>query len=90
MDNLDAAVVEIEERIAELGRRRTELERELTKLEDRKRQLQGALREAHRHRCPHCGGEAVCPEAYGNECPLAPDAPADCRSDPGGGDDIDF
>jgi hypothetical protein len=46
--------------------------------------LDGKPPETHRHRCPHRGAYSVCPQAYGEDCPLEGTAPADCRSDPYG------
>ena len=82
MDNLESAIAEVEEEILELQRRRTELEDTLRELENRKRLLEGETGPGHHHRCPHCGGYAVCPQACGDECPLDPGTPADCRDGP--------
>jgi DNA repair exonuclease SbcCD ATPase subunit len=82
MDNLESAVAETEEQVAELLARRAELDRNLQELEQRHRMLEGKEPEAHRHRCPHCGAYSVCPQAYGEDCPLDATAPADCRDDP--------
>jgi hypothetical protein len=47
--------------------------------------LMGKEPDTHHHRCAHCGVWAVCPQAYGEDCPLEANAPADCRDDPYGG-----
>jgi hypothetical protein len=44
--------------------------------------LEGKEPETHHHHCPHCGAWSVCPQAYGEDCPLEAGAPADCRDDP--------
>ena len=82
MDNLESAIIETEEQVAELVTRRAELDRKLRELEQRHRMLAGKEPENHHHRCPHCGARAVCPQAYGEDCPLEARAPADCRDDP--------
>jgi len=35
----------------------------------------------HRHPCLHCRAVALCPQAYGERCPLPPSQNADCRDD---------
>ena len=85
MDNLESAIADIEDQITELRRQRAALDRGLRELENRRRMLEGKPPPAHHHRCPHCGAYAVCPQAYGEDCPLEATAPADCRDDPYGG-----
>jgi DNA repair exonuclease SbcCD ATPase subunit len=86
MDNLESAITDVEEEVAELLERRAELDRNLQQMESRHRMLQGKESEMHHHRCPHCGAWSVCPQAYGEDCPLEATAPADCRDDPYGGE----
>jgi hypothetical protein len=85
MDNLESAIIDSEEEVSELLVRRTELDRSLQELERRHRMLEGKAPDPHQHRCPHCGAYSVCPQAYGEDCPLEATAPADCRDDPYGG-----
>jgi hypothetical protein len=82
MDNLESVIIDTEEQVAELLAHRAELDRNLQKLERRRRMLEGKEPETHHHRCPHCGAWSVCPQAYGEDCPLEAGAPADCRDDP--------
>ncbi len=82
MDNLESAVEDIQEEIAEVRSKRVELAQALEALETRWRMLEGKLPEMHRHRCPHCGAYSVCPQAYGEDCPLEATAAADCRDEP--------
>src|SRR5215470_3463337 len=82
MDNLESAIGDLQEEIAQLRATRAELDRTLEALEARWRMLEDKGPELHRHRCLHCGAYAVCPQAYGEDCPLKPTAPADCRDDP--------
>ncbi len=82
MDNLESAICDVQEEIAQVRSRRAELDQALQALETRWRMLEGKAPETHRHRCPHCGSYAVCPQAYGEDCPLDAAAPADCRDDP--------
>jgi len=79
MDNLESAICDIQEQIAKLRSKRVEFDEAL---ETRWRMLEGKPPETHRHRCPHCGAYSVCPQAYGEDCPLEATAPADCRDDP--------
>jgi hypothetical protein len=85
MDNLESAICDLREEIAQLRSTRDGLDRILEAPETRWRMLEGKPPEAHRHRCPHCGAYSVCPQAYGEDCPLEANAPADCRDDPYGG-----
>jgi hypothetical protein len=82
MDNLESAVCDIQEEIAEVPCKRVELDQALEALETGRLMLEGKPPETHRHRCPHCGAYSVCPQAYGEDCPLEATAPADCRDDP--------
>ena len=70
MDNLESAIADIEEQVAELLARRAELDDTLRELERQRRMLEGKEPATHHHRCPHCGAIAVCPQAYGEDCPL--------------------
>ena len=82
MDNLESAICGVHEEIAEARSKRVELDEALKALETPWRMLEGKPPETHRHRCPHCGAYSVCPQAYGEDCPLEATAPADCRDDP--------
>ncbi len=82
MDSLESAIIDTEERISELMARRARLDRNLQELERLHGMLEGKPAETHRHRCPHCSAYSVCPQAYGEDCPLEAAAPADCRDDP--------
>jgi hypothetical protein len=82
MDNLESAICDIREEIAEARSKRIELDEVLEALETRWRMLEGKPLEIHRHRCPHCDAYSVCPQAYGEDCPLEAAASADCRDDP--------
>jgi len=82
LDNLESAKADVQEEIGELRTRRMELDHALQEPEDRWRMLEGKPPETHRHRCPHCGAYSVCPQAYGEDCPLEATAPADCRDEP--------
>jgi hypothetical protein len=86
MDNLESAISDVRDEIAQVRSTRAELDRALEALETRWRMLEGKSPETHRHRCLHCGAYAVCPQAYGEDCPLEATAPADCRDDPYGGE----
>ena len=85
MDNLEGTLIDTEEQLAELLARRAELDLELRQLQRRHRMLMGKEPDTHHHRCAHCGVWAVCPQAYGEDCPLEANAPAGCRDDPYGG-----
>jgi len=87
MDNLESAIGDIEDQVAELLARRAELDDTLQELQRQHRMMEGKEAAAHHHHCPHCGAIAVCPQAYGEDCPLEAAAPADCRDDPYGLDD---
>jgi hypothetical protein len=82
MDNLESAITDLEAQVTELMARRAELDRNLQELESRHRMLEGKQPATHHHRCTHCGAWAVCPQAYGEDCPLDANAPADCRDEP--------
>ncbi len=82
MDNLTSAICEVQEKITEARLARERLDQTLEALETRWLMLEGKPPETHRHRCPHCGAYSVCPQAYGEDCPLEATAPADCRDDP--------
>jgi hypothetical protein len=88
MDNLESAIADLEEQIAQLRARRAELDKTLRELESQRKMMAGEEPERHHHRCPHCGALAACPQAYGEDCPLEADAPADCRNDPYRRDDF--
>jgi hypothetical protein len=70
VDNLESAIRDVQEEIAEVLSKRVELDRALEALETCWLMLQGEPPETHRHRCPHCGAYSVCPQAYGEDCPL--------------------
>ena len=82
MDNLESAICDVQEEIAEVRSKREELDQTLEALETLWLMLEDKPPETHRHRCPHCGAYSVCPQAYGEDCPLEARAPADCRDDP--------
>jgi hypothetical protein len=86
LDNLESTILDIQEEICELRSRRTQIDKELEHRKTSKLELQGRPPDSHRHRCPHCGAYAVCPQAYGEDCPLEPAAPAVCCDDPYGGE----
>ena len=86
MDNLESAIVDVQEEIALVRSTRDQLDQTLEAVETRWRMLEGKPPESHRHRCPHCGAYSVCLQAYGEDCPLEATAPADCRDDPYGGE----
>jgi hypothetical protein len=81
MNNLESAITDVQEEIAQPGSQRAVLDHALEALETRWLMLEGKPPETHRHRCPHCGAHSVCPQAYGEDCPLEATAPADCRDD---------
>ncbi len=82
MDNLESAICDVQEEIAQIRSRRAAIDQALEALETRWRMLEGKPPETHRHRCPHCGAYSVCPQAYGEDCPLEATAAADCRDEP--------
>jgi hypothetical protein len=82
IDNLDSAICDIQKEITEAQTNRAELDQAPEALETRWLILEGKPPETHRQRCSHCGGYSVCPQAYGEDCPLEGTAPADCRDDP--------
>ncbi len=82
MDNLESAICDVREEVALALSKRATLDQVLEALEARWRMLEGKQPETHRHRCPHCGAYSVCPQAYGEDCPLEATAPADCRDEP--------
>ncbi len=76
MDNLESAICDIQEQIAEVRSKRAEFDQALEGLETRWLMLKGKPSDTLRHRCPHCGAHSVCPQAYGEDCPLEATAPA--------------
>ena len=89
MDNLESAIADLEEQITQLLAHRAELDQALRQLEKQRRMMEGKEPERHHHRCPHCGAFAVCPQAYGEDCPLEAGAPVDCTDDPYRRDDTE-
>ena len=82
MNNLESAITDVQEEIAQLRSQRAVLEEALEAVETQWLMLEGKPPETHRHHRPHCGAYSVCPQAYGEDCPLEATAPADCRDDP--------
>ena len=82
MDSLESAIIDTQEEVAALVARRAAIDRDLLELQRRHRMLTDRNLVPHHHHCPHCGVWSVCPQAYGEDCPLEATAPADCRDDP--------
>ncbi len=84
MDNLESTIADIEDE-TQFRSRRMRLDNDLEQCETLWLMLRGKSPDSHRHRCPPCGAYSVCPQAYGEDCPLEATAPADCQDDPYGG-----